>query len=234
MVVRQIHLIAVVMTFLIGCAVLLLVVGCSGTRSETSKKEQTRSPEATASEEVARCQGTRTYHLYFVVYTETLMNGPPRTGSEQDMEKADKKAGQKVDDEGLYTTNDLPGCPNKGGLLKGTDKPDKLNGKHGDDEVRGLGGSDGDLEGGPGNDILYGGDGNDFLLAGKGEDVFYGGDGNDSLSSLTFCYRRSCSSNDGQRDKLYCGKGNDRYLADKNDYVDSSCEKKAPLLGGSA
>jgi hypothetical protein len=28
-----------------------------------------------------------------------------------------------------------------------------------------------------------------------------------------------------QRDKLYCGKGKDRYVAQKHDYVDSSCEK---------
>jgi hypothetical protein len=70
--VRQEHLIAVVRAFLIGCAVLLLGVGCAGTRSkappeekrqehtEATTKEQTRSPEATASEE-ARCEGTRTH-----------------------------------------------------------------------------------------------------------------------------------------------------------------------------
>src|SRR5919107_3235286 len=68
-VVRQIHLIAVVGTFLIGCALLLLGVGCSGTRSEAPQeekqqghtkatKEQPRSPEATTSEQ-ARCDGTR-------------------------------------------------------------------------------------------------------------------------------------------------------------------------------
>src|SRR5215207_4025522 len=59
-VVRQGHLIAVVGAFLVGCAVLLLAVGCSGTSSETSnKKEQGSSPQATASEEEARCEGTR-------------------------------------------------------------------------------------------------------------------------------------------------------------------------------
>jgi hypothetical protein len=59
-VVRQRHLIAVVVTFLIGCVVLLLGVGCAGVRSESAKeqghteaakKEQTRSPEATAADE---------------------------------------------------------------------------------------------------------------------------------------------------------------------------------------
>jgi len=145
----------VVVTFLIGCAVLLLAVGCSGTRSESSnKKEQGRSPEATASEE-ARCEGTRTIHRY------VLHTGKVRYGSEQAM----KKAG-KTDDMGLYTTNDLPGCPHKGGLLSGTDKPDKLAGKEGDDEIRGLGAKD----------LLFGGDGNDVIYAGPGDDAFLAGD----------------------------------------------------------
>jgi hypothetical protein len=37
-----------------------------------------------------------------------------------------------------------------------------------------------------------------------------------------------------QRDKLYCGEGRDYYFADKNDYVDSSCEKKAKPASGVA
>ena len=201
---------SVVVTFLIGCAVLLIVVGCSGMSSESPKqqghteatREQTRSAKA-ASEE-ARCAETRPIERH----------GPS----------------------GRWVTNDLPGCP-KGGLLLGTDKPDELDGLDGDDEIRGLGGSDAligglgsdVIYGGPGNDVLiepvrrsdaagdvfYGGGGDDRLHAGKGEDVMYGGDGNDLLTD-----------NDGQRDKLYCGKGKDHYSADKNDYVDSSCEKK--------
>ena len=240
--VRQVHLIAVVGTILIGGAFLLLVVGCAGTPSEPSnKKEQGSSPEATASEEEARCEGTRTYHLYDVEYSRGGVTRQ-RTGSEEDMKKAEKKARHiaktedlgvaKTHDYGVYATNDLPGCP-KGGLLLGTDRTDLLNGKHGDDKVRGLGGSDHDLEGGPGNDILYGGDGNDaYVLGGKGADVMYGGAGNDFLSSITPCSRRSCNSNDGQRDKIYCGSGKDGYAADKNDYVDSSCEKKEPVVAG--
>ncbi len=212
-----------VRAFLIGCAV-LLVVGCAGTRSEAPQeqqqghteatKEQTRAPEATASEE-ARCQGTRTF----------------------------KRGGRWREELGLdylLTTNDLPGCP-KGGLLSGTDKGDKLAGEKGDDEVRGLGGRD-ILDGGKGNDVVYGGPGrdvlddrdegddvfyggagNDALDPGMGEDVLYGGDGNDALPG-----------EDGQRDKLYCGKGKDTYVADKLDYVDSSCEKIAPDAQGAA
>jgi RTX calcium-binding nonapeptide repeat (4 copies) len=218
-VVRQAHRIAVVKAFLIGCAVLLLVVGCAGVGSEAPQKEQTHSPQATASEE-ARCQGTRTYYRYVVVYRNG-QNSEVRTGSEEDMKKAGKTT--LVD---ALTTNDLPGCPNKGGLLLGTDKPDAvphhpgLNGQDGDDKIRGLGGSD-TIGGGPGNDILYGGDGDDYVDGSKGEDVLYGGDGNDVLYGYEY-------ENDveGQRDKLYCGKGKDLYDAEKNDYVDSSCEKK--------
>jgi RTX calcium-binding nonapeptide repeat (4 copies) len=148
-VVRRGHLIAVVVTFLIGCAFLLLAVGCAGTSSESSKmeqepteatkKEQTRSPEATASEE-AQCQGTRPF----------LQQGVH------------------------LTTNDLPDCP-KGGPLLGTDKADKLGGKEGDDEIRGLGAAD-QIFGGAGNDVIYAGPGNDFNLTGDdGDDVIYVG-----------------------------------------------------------
>src|SRR5829696_5724752 len=172
-VVRQRHLIALV-AFLIGCAFLLLVAGCSGTSSETSnKKEQGSSPEATASKEDARCEGTRTIKRYGV----------------------------------SVVTNDVPGCP-KGGLLLGTDKIDNLDGLDGDDEIRGLGGPD-LLWDGPGNDVLYGGDGNDFLGGGLHN-----------------------TGSDGQRDKFYCGEGRDEYVADKNDYVDSSCEKENLGAGG--
>jgi RTX calcium-binding nonapeptide repeat (4 copies) len=232
-VVRRGHLIAVVSTFLIGCAVLLLVVGCAGTSSETSKKEQGSSPKAT-SEEEARCEGTRTLHSYTIFYRRGGM--VDKTGSEEDMKKAEKKARHiakredlgevKVKMWGDLTTNDLPGCP-KGGLLLGTDKNDELNGEKGDDEIRGLGGSDA-LRGGPGSDVLYGGEGVDFLEhgdhphEGDSEDVFYGGDGNDQLFA-----------EGGPRVKLYCGEGRDDYAADKDDYVDSSCEKKV-RFGGAA
>jgi hypothetical protein len=107
-----------VRSFLIGCALLLLGVGCSGTTSsETSKKEQGSSPQAPESEEEARCDGTRTYH------GPSFLTFRPK---EPDI---------------VYTTNDLPGCPN-GGLLSGTDHPDQLGGKDGDDEIRGLGAED--------------------------------------------------------------------------------------------
>jgi hypothetical protein len=61
-----------------------------------------------------------------------------------------------------------------------------------------------------------------FRVGDLGEDVIYGGDGNDELAA----------NDSGQlRDKLYCGKGKDTYIAYKPDYVDSSCEvASAPPL----
>jgi hypothetical protein len=245
-VVRQAHLIAVVGTFLIGCAVLLLVVGCAATRSDSPKKgqghteatkEQTRS--AKAASEDARCEGTRTIKV--------------RPEPRSDVWNMNKKVG--------FTTYDLGGCP-KGGMLSGTDKPGKLAGRDSDDEIRGLGAND-YLIGGLGNDVIYGGPGsdrladwplaswwggggcggalpfeqricrevsakaggddvfyggdrNDDLISDKGEDVLYGGDGNEYVFDEV---------RDREQDKLYCGKGDDVYGADKNDYVDGSCER---------
>ena len=250
-VVRQAHLIAVVRTFLIGCAV-LLVVGCSGGRSEAPQekqepteatKDQGRSPEATASEEEARCEGTREIDVLKSAGVDVVFDSSVQPG----------------DPEARYVTNDLPACPT-GGPLSGTDKPDRLAGQDGEDEVRGLGSAD-TLSGGGGSDVLYGGAGNDelqggagpvgvepfydrsenalhggpgrdhlagaegddvihgddgddaMLWGGGGEDILYGGDGNDHFDSA-----------DNRRDELHCGKGKDTYFADKLDRVSSSCE----------
>ena len=79
------------------------------------------------------------------------------------------------------------------------------------------------MDGDEGDDVIYAGPGVDYVNGGKGEDVIYGGDGNDWLSGGNL---------DEQRDKFYCGAGKDHYYADKNEYVDSSCEKK--IGGGGA
>ena len=200
--VRQGQLIAVVVAFLMGCTVVLMA-GASGVQAQTSKNEE------------ARCEGT-----------STTKNPAAGSGG------------------GHYITNDLPGCP-KGGLLLGTDKNDRLYGKDGDDEIRALGGNDlitggagndviymgpGDdfiqpenvpYHEGEGDDVIYGGSGDDTLQGGKGADVMYGGDGHDSLDGG--------SADHHARDKLYCGEGEDTYIPRKNDYVDSSCEKKANM-----
>jgi hypothetical protein len=251
---RQGRLKAVVVTFLIGCVV-LLVLSASGVRAETSQeKEQQGHTQATdteqghsgaaTSEEEARCQGTRTIDL---------------------LAKSPSSSPAPV---GLFVTNDLPGCPNKGGLLSGTEEPDKLYGGDGEDEVRGLGARD-KLSGGLGGDVIYGGRGGDELVAGAwvplefyadrsenvlyggpgrdsvngdaGDDVLYGGAGDDKFIWGGMGGADTLHGGDGndylkanvdkQPDKLYCGRGKDEYLADKNDYVDDSCEKKPKNLG---
>jgi hypothetical protein len=212
-VIRQSHFIAVVGAFLIGCAVLLLVGGSAGVRSQARKEEQGHT-EATASEE-ARCSQTRTFrgkgHLEYL--------------------------------QGVATTNDVPGCPNGGLLsgtekadkLDGLKGDDEIHGLGGVDDILGGGGNDvtyggpGDdvsLGGEDGDDVIYGGDGNDSVSGDDGEDVIYGGDGNDNVEG------RDVGLKDTQRDELYCGKGKDGYDAGKLDYVDSSCEKKVMLRVG--
>ena len=99
--------------------------------------------------------------------------------------------------------------------LSGTNGRDTLRGGDSDDTIRGLGGND-NIQHGSGDDVVYGGGGDDDVFPDSGKDVIYGGDGNDKLDS-----------GDDGGDKLYCGAGRDKYIADKNDYVDSSCEKNA-------
>ncbi len=131
----------------------LLAIGCAGVRSEAPQEEQEHN-------EATKEQG----------------RSPQATASEEARCEENRT-------EGVFTTNDLPGCP-KGGLLSGTDKRDLLKGKHGEDKVRALGGSD-NLYGGTGNDILYGGPDDDFLLVGgEGDDVLHGGDGGDGLDTV--------------------------------------------------
>src|SRR5215217_8668384 len=217
-VVRRGHLIAFVVAFLIGCSFLLLVVGCAGVRSEApqekqqghteaTKKEQTRSPEATASEE-APCEGTRT----------TVRHGFHRRRED-------------------FLTNDLPGCPKGGLLsgtegsdnlagldgddeIRGLGARDFLSGGAGNDVIHGGPGNDLWLDGNDGDDVIYGGDGDDSSLDNPGDDVFYGGDGRDSFEEIlgaNVFYGGDGNDfvwvgpKDGQIDKFYCGKGKDEY-----------------------
>ena len=205
--VRQGHPIAVVGIFLIGCAV-LLVVGCSGVRRSETPKEQQGQAEATRKEERS-----------------------PEAAAEED-----RCGGTRTLDRwgGPYTTNDVPSCPN-GGVLSGTDKPDKLDGGSGEDKVRGLGAAD-KLWGGFGEDVIYGGLGDDFLTGStvneeghdRSNDVLHGGPGRDSLNSF------------GGDDVLYGGGGVDGlhgykgedvlYSGDGNDFLDASLDGERDKL----
>jgi hypothetical protein len=102
----------VVGTFLIGSAVLLLVVGCAGTILESSnKKEQGSSPQATPSEE-ARCEGTRKTNVNLPgLRTTNDLPGCPKGGLLLGTNKGDLLAGEKGDDEvrGLGGSDDIMG-----------------------------------------------------------------------------------------------------------------------------
>jgi Ca2+-binding RTX toxin-like protein len=98
------------------------------------------------------------------------------------------------------------------------------------------------LRGWRGNDTLNGGPGNDLIFAQRGVDMVNGGSGADSLWALA---RRDVSRQsgeptdtvngeaghdsihvrDGEADKVTCGPGNDRVVADHRDDVANDCER---------
>ena len=149
----QEHFIAVVGTFLIGCAV-LLVVGGSGVQAEATE-EQGHSD---------RCGGTRFIVVGGARYTTNDVPGCPSGGLLSATARQTLLRGEKGDDE-----------------VRGLGGSDELYGGLGSDVIY-AGPGDDFLEGEEDDDVLYGGDGGDILvLGGRGDDVLYGGDGNDYL-----------------------------------------------------
>jgi hypothetical protein len=149
-VVRQAHLIAVVVAFLIGCAVVLLA-GASGVQAEASKKE-------------ARCEGTRTITpKYDVPLVSNDVPGCPKGGLLLGTDKKDKLGGQEGDDK-----------------IRGLGGPDYITGGSDDDVIYGGPGDDDVLEVDNGEDVIYGGNGNDHLAVDDGHrDKLYCGEGKD-------------------------------------------------------
>jgi Ca2+-binding RTX toxin-like protein len=89
-------------------------------------------------------------------------------------------------------------------IIRGTKQADTLVGTEGRDRILGL----------AGNDWLRGLGGHDVLDGGLGKDTVSGGPGND----IVFV-------RDGVRDRVFCGAGNDRVVADDLDRVQADCEK---------
>jgi Ca2+-binding RTX toxin-like protein len=90
---------------------------------------------------------------------------------------------------------------------------DRMLGGPGNDGLGGRGGAD-RMSGGKGPDRLNGGDGNDRLRAGGGTNRLSGGGGNDRLFARN-----------GLEDRVRCGRGNDRVVADAVDNVQPDCER---------
>jgi len=242
-VVRQGHCIALVVAFLIGCAVVLMA-GASGVQAEATNNEQGRSPETTASEE-ARCDGTRKINVNLPArFTTNDLPGCLQGGLLLGTDKGDDLlAGEQGDDEvrSLGGKDNVMGGPGNDVIYGGADN-DSLNGdgreEEGNDIIYGGPGDDNVnvfLIEDDGNDVIYGGPGDDNLKGFVGEDVLYGGPGNDKRldggpSDAVYGGPGELlpEGGDGQRDKIYCGEGRDSYFADKEDYVHSSCEVKLP------
>jgi Ca2+-binding RTX toxin-like protein len=226
---RQGRSIALVVTFLIGCAAVLMA-GASGVQAEATKKEE------------ARCEGTRKINVNLPArFTTNDLPGCLQGGLLLGTDKPDLLAGEKGDDEvrGLGGKDEVWGGSGNDVLYGGSERDsvigDLLNGNDGEDVIYGGPGDDPFLAGDGGNDVIYGGPGNDEYLRGsEGEDILYGGPGDDKLdggpSEAVYGEPGELlpGGGDGQRDEIYCGEGRDSYFADKEDYVDSSCEVKLP------
>ena len=99
----------------------------------------------------------------------------------------------------------------KGRRLIGNASANYLAGGAGNDRILGMGGAD-TILGGAGDDYLDGGDGNDVIVGGPGSDRILGGPGSDTIHA-----------DDGERDIVDCGTGNDRAYVDALDIV-KNCE----------
>jgi Ca2+-binding RTX toxin-like protein len=215
----------VVRAFLIGCAVFLMA-GASGVQAQASKNEE------------ARCEGTRKVNVNLPArFTSNDLPGCPQGGLLKGTDKGDLLAGEKGDDEvrGLGGKDLIFGGDGTDLIYGGADNDSLIGdgtGGLGNDIIYGGPGDDGNLNGDFGNDVIYGGPGDDGSRGMEGEDVIYGGPGDDKLdggpSDAVYTGEVLRGGGDGQRDEIYCGEGRDSYWADKEDYVDSSCEVKLP------
>jgi predicted metalloprotease len=80
------------------------------------------------------------------------------------------------------------------------------------DVLRGTASAD-ELRGHAGDDVIRGGAEGDLLVGGSGRDVFGGGNGNDRIFAR-----------DSEVDRVTCGPGRDRVVADAQDRVAEDCE----------
>lgn len=136
-----------------------------------------------------------------------------------------------------------------GDTITGRDGPDDLDGGQGRDTIYGGGARD-KVRGGPDDDTIYGGEGDDKvikndpngeeyggLIGGPGADTIRGGPGNDKIipgpieeeaEDAAFGDEGNdlivSANNPARKDYVFCGPGQDKVMADKQDVVASDCE----------
>jgi hypothetical protein len=108
-----------------------------------------------------------------------------------------------------------PACS---GGITGTGASERLAGTPGDDRVAGGGGND-EIVGLAGHDCIAGGVMADVIVAGRGRDEVFANPGADDIAV-----------DDGARDKVTCGRGMDRAVADVIDSL-SGCEDVTRVSG---
>lgn len=108
-------------------------------------------------------------------------------------------------------------------VLVGTSGDDVICGRGGDDLIRGGGGND-VLLGGTGDDVLYGGPGDDLIQGGRGDDRIFGDAGDDVLRGGRGADRLQAADGRSNLDRLNCGPGRDRVVADAPDRIRGGCE----------
>jgi hypothetical protein len=104
-------------------------------------------------------------------------------------------------------------------VIRAGDRQNVVEAQWGNDDIRAGSGED-TIDGGPGDDVIRTGAGSDRIVPGLGRDTVYVGKGDDYVYA-----------NDGQRDVVDCGPGDDRVVADHSDVL-RNCEHiiyKAPI-----
>src|SRR5215213_5594043 len=157
-VVRQGQLIALVVSFLIGCAVFLMA-GASGVQAQASNKEE------------GRCEGTRTINHGSWVTND--IPGCPKGGLLLGTDGSDQTRSRKPA---------RPGLSGEDGddTIRGLGGSDEIKHGSGDDVIYAGPGNDNVYPDTGGKDVIYGGDGNDMLASNDdGGDKLYCGAGRD-------------------------------------------------------
>ena len=115
--------------------------------------------------------------------------------------------------------------------LHGQSGNDRVSGSRGRDRVNGGSGRDA-ISAGSSDDRVAGDQGNDRINGNSGEDVLKGDSGNDRIAGSSGFDRIAggsgndlMSSRDGRRDRVDCGRGRDRVVADRVDVIARNCER---------